>query len=91
MPSTQKLYDQVVRISEDFLGPAGERFIRRQIETHLMIKPEELQPRHVPKLVDWMRLMFAMITNDSKIVDTFADQLLGLAKTKPTKSASRTR
>lgn len=91
MSSTQKLYDQIIRISEEFLGPAGERFMRRQIEAHLTVRPEDIEPKHIPKLVDWVQLMFAMITDDTKIVNDFTNQLLGLAKNKSVKSVPRTK
>ena len=78
MSPKQTLYPKIVGISEEFLGPAGERFIRRQVETHLAIKPENITVQHLPQLVDWMRLMFTMITNDQKVVDDFTSQLLDL-------------
>lgn len=92
MSSAQNLYLRIVEVSEEFLGPAGERFMRRQVETHLAIKPENITAKHLPQLVDWTRLMFAMMTNDSKIVDDFSKRLLDLAQTakqKPTPSLRR--
>jgi hypothetical protein len=83
------LYDQVVEISTDFLGPAGERFMRRQINTHLLIEPEELKPPHLSQLVGWVRLTFAMLTDDSEHVDAFADRLLALSPGK--KAYARTK
>lgn len=77
--SGHKLYSRVVEVSEEFLGPAGERFIRRQVETHLAIKPENITSQHLPQLVEWMRLMFAMLTSDQKVVDDFSGRLLDLA------------
>lgn len=85
------LYTQVVQISEEFLGPAGERFVRRQIETHLSIQPEKIKTEHLPKLVDWLKLMFTMITNDARVVDNFSNRLLQLSQNQPTKSASSSR
>lgn len=80
MPEPTNLYPEIVVISQDFLGPEGERYIRRQIEAHLSIKPEDIQARHIPKLIDWVQLMAAMTTEDSRAVDTFTDKLLGLAR-----------
>lgn len=87
----QQLYTQLVRVSEEFLGPAGERFIERQIKTHLSINPEDIQPKDIPQLVDWMRLMFAMITNDPKVVDEFAGRLSKLAGVPGKESTSSAR
>lgn len=88
MSKGQNLYTQVVEVSEEFLGPAGERFIRRQVETHLAITPESIKPQHLPELVEWLRLMFNMITNDAAIVDDFANKLLKLSKNHSAKSFS---
>ena len=38
----KSLYLKVVRITDHYLGPAADRFIRRQIENHLNKHPEEL-------------------------------------------------
>jgi hypothetical protein len=67
-------------VSEEFLGPAGERFMRRQISTHLGIDPEDLSKKHLPQLVDWSRLAFAMLTDDEKEVRSFTQSLLELSK-----------
>lgn len=73
------LYSRMVKLCEEFLGPAGERFIRRQVETHLSIRPEDIKPKHLPQLVDWTKLMLAVITDDSKIVEDFSNRMLMLA------------
>lgn len=78
---SNQLYDQAVIISEEFLGPAGERFIRRQIETHFKIEPEQLKSAHIPELVDWVRLTFTMLTDDTQHVDSFSRRLLEIADT----------
>lgn len=76
----KKLYNEAVKVSEEYLGPAGERFIRRQIQTHFNIEPENLKPQHIPELVDWVRLTFSMLTNDAQHVTSFSERLLQLAK-----------
>ena len=73
------LYSKAVQISEEYLGPAGERFIRRQISTHLGIKPEELSRRHVPNLVNWAGIAFALLTKDTKDIQGFRQGLLALS------------
>jgi hypothetical protein len=49
----QDLYKKAVKVSEEYLGPAGERFIRRQITTHLLIEPEQLKKQDLPQLAEW--------------------------------------
>ncbi len=75
-------YDEAVRVCEDYLGPAGERFMRRQITMHLGIDPESLTKSNLPKLVNWSSLAFAMLTSDSRDVEAFTNDLLSLSSTK---------
>lgn len=72
------LYLKTVRITEEYLGPAGERFIRRQISTHLDIEPETLDTKNLSELIDWSSVAFAMITNNSKDIDAFTRDLRSL-------------
>ncbi|HSX32321.1 MAG TPA: hypothetical protein VLF43_03600 [Candidatus Saccharimonadales bacterium] len=83
------LYEQAVEVCTDFLGPAGERFMRRQISTHLAIEPEALQHKDIEELVNWARLTFALLTDNAAQVDAFATQLLALAEQRPTKTKVR--
>lgn len=79
MVASSSIFEQAVAISEEYLGPAGERFMRRQITTHLGITPETLSRKHLPDLVDWTRLAFTMLTNDEKEVRNFTKSLLHLS------------
>lgn len=74
------LYSRAVEVTEEYLGPAGERFLRRQIEAHLNIKPEDLQQGNLPKLIKWSSIAFALLTNDQEDIDAFTDDLKALAK-----------
>lgn len=78
MKGTKTLYDEAVEITEEFLGPAGERFLNRQIVTHLNIEPEELERKHLQQLVEWVRLTFAVLTDDANHVEAFSKRLLAL-------------
>lgn len=72
------LYDRIVELSQEYLGPAGERFMRRQISTHIGIEPEAIRKKHLPELVNWVGLTFAMLTNNRNEVDNFTDGLMAL-------------
>ncbi len=85
MEQGQRLYKQMVDISRDYLGPAAERFINRQVTTHLHKEPSDLSSRDVPTLVDWIKLAFALLTNDDALVNEYADRLLTLSKKKSAK------
>jgi hypothetical protein len=74
------LYDKIVDITYDYLGPAAPRFITRGIETHLAKKPEKLTKSDIPILLDWSKLAIALLTDDKQIVDDFSERLLVMAK-----------
>lgn len=78
MAQGSSIYGAAVEVSKEFLGPAGERFLRRQIDTHLGIEPEALERQHLQELVSWVRLTFAVLTNDSDLVEDFSARLLSL-------------
>ena len=77
-PQKKTLYDRVVQVCEEYLGPAGERFVRRQIDTHLDIEPEELQPKHLSKLAKWIALAFALLSDDKDDLDNLTADILTL-------------
>jgi len=76
------LYDKVVRITNVYLGPAAERFIVRQVESHLHKNPEKLSKADLQQLIAWIRLAVSLLTDDSEIVDEYVGQLEKLAATK---------
>lgn len=82
MGSDTSLYEQVVDITTSYLGPATERFITRQIKTHLHKEPEELTEEDLEKLVDWLKIAIALLTEDEDIVRDFTNSLMALAKSK---------
>jgi hypothetical protein len=87
------LYQQAVDISIDYLGPAGERFMRRQITTHVRKDPEDLAHKDIDELTHWVQLTMALLTTDKTVIETFTDRLLQLAakpqssKRKPVRAA----
>jgi hypothetical protein len=73
--SSLRLIDQVLEISQDYLGPAADRFVERQIATHLKKKPEKITRQDIYKLIDWIKLSFALLTNDTVMVEQYAKRL----------------
>lgn len=73
------VYDQVVRITLSYLGPAANRFIARQVESHLHKKPEDLSPSDLLKLTDWIRVAVSLLTEDKDIIEKYIDELQKLA------------
>ena len=74
------MYDDIVGITKDYLGPAAERFISRQVEFHLKKKPEELNKDDVLKLLEWIRVSIALLTEDKKMVDNCVNRITKLTQ-----------
>jgi hypothetical protein len=79
------LYQEVVEITTSYLGPAAERFIARQIQTHLNKEPEELTKKDLVKLVDWIKIAIALLTEDGKVVEEYSRSLVALSRGKATR------
>jgi hypothetical protein len=73
------VYGQVVRVTNVYLGPAAERFIARQVENHLHKAPEELTADDLLSLIDWIRVVVGLLTEDSEIVEEYLSELQKLA------------
>jgi hypothetical protein len=73
------LYEDVVRITHVYLGPAADRFIARQVENHLHKSPEELSQADLAGLIDWIKVVVSLLTEDNEIVEEYAAELQKLA------------
>jgi len=74
-----KVYNNAVLITRDYLGPATERFLDRQITFHLKKKPEQLTSDDIPRLAEWVKVSIAILTDDRKMVDEFNERIMSLA------------
>jgi hypothetical protein len=77
---TTELYDQVAIITQEYLGPATDRFLIRQITNHLGKSPQELTAADIPVLVEWTKATLALLTEDREMVEEYADKLSRLAE-----------
>ncbi len=82
MGRDNSLHSQLIAISRDYLGPAAERFVERQITTHLQKDPSELTRQDLTELIDWIRLAFALLTKDTEIVDEYTKRLNNLVESR---------
>lgn len=73
------LYDEVVRITNIYLGPAADRFIARQVQSHLQKRPDRLTKDDLAKLTDWIQVAVALLTDDSEVVEEYIAHLHKLA------------
>ena len=74
------VYKEVVDVFYDYLGPAAERFLDREIEAHLHKKPEDITKSDIAKIHEWSRLAIALLAEDEKTVEDFSESLLAIAK-----------
>lgn len=72
-------YTRIVRITHEYLGPAADRFIDRQVRNHLHKDPEKITEKDLLKLTDWIKLAVSLLTDDSEVVDEYIGQLVQLA------------
>jgi hypothetical protein len=79
---TKSIYEELVAITEDYLGPAADRFIDRLVAAHLKKSPENLTAKDIPKLVQWLKLSMGLITNDRVLVDECEQRVINLADAK---------
>ncbi|HVX24200.1 MAG TPA: hypothetical protein VG992_02555 [Candidatus Saccharimonadales bacterium] len=80
-----KLYDQVVRITHIYLGPAADRFIARQVQNHLHKEPQDISQADLLQLIDWIRVAVSLLTEDSDLIEEYTAQLEHLAQPASTK------
>lgn len=73
------LYNDVVDITYDYLGPAADRFVTRQIRSHLDKAPEELSKRDLRDLISWIKIAMSLLTADDRLVNKYISDLKRLA------------
>ena len=73
------LYDNAVTIAKEYIGPAGQQFLDRQLTTHLDLNPAELTDTNLAELSKWCFTSGRLII-DSELAKEFQDKILALAK-----------
>ena len=74
------LYKKVVDITTEYIGPAADRFVARQIRSHLNKPPEQLKKQDLVRLIDWIGLAMALITEDEKVLSEYVEDLRYMAR-----------
>lgn len=74
------IYDDVVSITYEYLGPAADRFVVRQIRNHLQKDPSQLRREDLRQLIDWIQLAMRLISNDTEVVDRYVADLERIAR-----------
>lgn len=78
--ATSDMLNKVIVVTEEYLGPAADRFVKRQITFHLEKKPEEVTANDLPKLTEWIKVSLGLLTEDKSMVDACEQKLLSLAQ-----------
>jgi hypothetical protein len=73
------LYAEVVDITYDYLGPAADRFVTRQIRSHFGKAPEELKKRDLRDLISWIKVAMSLLTDDDRLISKYISDLKRLA------------
>jgi hypothetical protein len=79
MRGNRSLYQQVVIVTEHYFGPAADRFVVRQIHSHLNIDPEQLREQDLAGLIKWISLAMALLVEDEKLIKNYAADLKELS------------
>jgi hypothetical protein len=74
------VYDEVVRVTHVYLGPAADRFIARQVENHLHKTPAKLSRTDLHDLISWIRAVVSLLTEDAEIIEDYIAELEKLTK-----------
>lgn len=75
---TRILYDEIINVAQDYLGPAAGRFMSSQIQSHLGIEPSQVRSEDIAKLEDWLRVSLSLISNDTASINDFINRLMQL-------------
>jgi hypothetical protein len=82
------VYQRVLRISEDYLGPAAPRFLGRLVSGHLG-KPATRISRHdLPDLIVWIRLAATLITDNEALINEYMQRLEQLSSSQADSDAT---
>jgi len=74
------LYTEVVDVTAKYLGTSADRFVSRQIVSHLNKAPERLAKSDLKELIKWIKPTMAILTDDMAMVDKYIDKLHSLTR-----------
>lgn len=72
-------YEQLVKVTGDYLGPAAKRFIDRQINFHFGKDAKDLTKEDVVKLAESLRISLGLLTQDKQMVDEAERRMRAIA------------
>lgn len=78
-PVKNDYYDKIIKIIEDYLGPAADRFVNRQVTLHIKKNPHDLQKDDVQMLAIRIRSGMLVLTHDETVVEEAFRRLTAVA------------
>lgn len=81
-----ELYNRVISVTREYLGPVSKRCIDRQITHHLGKRPEEIDENDLKLLVSWIEAVAALLTGDKRSSGELKERLELLVQTHKTAS-----
>ncbi len=60
------LYDNLLEVARPYLGPAAEKFVQRQITTHLCVSPKQLTGQNLEELSKWCLISGKLVMAEAK-------------------------
>ncbi len=60
------LCDTVIEAAKPYMGPAAEKFMKRQIKDHLGIEPDELTSDKLAELATWCASSGKLVMGEDK-------------------------
>jgi len=78
--NTNELHNKIINIVREYLGPAAERFVDRQITFHLGKDPEAITKQDISVLVSWIGVSIGVLTGDNSQVANCVERISNLAK-----------
>lgn len=82
MKKNSNIYEGVLAITSEYLGPAAQRFVDRQIENHLEKSPKDIGASDIKKLTQWSCMSMALITDDKNALINYRKNMLALISKK---------
>lgn len=74
------IYEELIALTSDLLGPASARFIDRQIISHLAIEPDTITAKEVGQLSHWIRLSISVLSDDEDMIQAYTSALERLSR-----------
>lgn len=81
MSSGTALYNQIVKITEDYIGPAAKQFIDNHIQNHFAISPSNLSYKDMPELIEWIKISMSYLTSNTALIEDYVQRLSDISQT----------